>query len=184
MLYAVIGIIVLLILAVIVMYNMLIQLKVKVEEGWADIDTQLKRRYDLIPNLIETVKGYASHESETFEKVTKARTEAISAGTPEEQAKAENFLTQTLKSLFALSENYPDLKANENFMQLQNTLNEIEEAIQLSRRYYNGTVRDFNTKVQTIPYNLITGLGDFGQRQFFELDDEAQREAPKVSFDK
>lgn len=163
-------------------YNSLVQLKNKANEGWADIDTQLKRRYDLIPNLVETVKGYASHESNTMEKVIKARNMAMNATSPAQKEEAENVLAGALKSIFALAENYPDLKANQNFLDLQRTLNEIEENVQMSRRYYNATVRDFNTKIESFPSNLVAGMFGFAQKDFFQLTDEAQREAVKVDF--
>ncbi len=178
----VLGVLALIAVAVIGVYNSLIQLKNKVDEGWADIDTQLKRRYDLIPNMVETVKGYAKHESKTFEAVTKARNAAMNAGTPDEKVKAENMLTSTLKTLFAVAENYPELKANENFMDLQATLREIEEKLQLSRRYYNATVRDFNTKIEIFPNNVIAGMFNFTRRDFFEIDNAEERENVKVSF--
>ncbi len=168
--------------ALIGIYNGLVTLKNKVDEGWADIDTQLKRRYDLIPNMVETVKGYAKHEKGTFEAVTKARNMAMSATNPEEKAQAENMLQGTLKSLFALAENYPELKANQNFMDLQAMLKEIEEHIQLSRRYYNATVRDFNTKVEIFPNNVIAPMFGFTKRQYFEIEREEERENVKVSF--
>ena len=167
----------------IAMYNGLITLKNKVDEGWSDIDTQLKRRYDLLPNMVEAVKGYAKHESGTFEKVTQARTMAMSATTPEAKAQAENMLSGTLKSLFALSENYPDLKANQNFMDLQATLKDIEDHIQLSRRYYNATVRDFNTKIAVFPNNIFAGMFGFARKEFFEVGSAAERDNVKVSFD-
>lgn len=163
-------------------YNSLVTLKNKVDEGWADIDTQLKRRYDLIPNMVETVKGYAKHEKGTFEEVTKARNMAMNAKNPEEKAQAENMLTGTLKTLFAVAENYPELKANQNFMDLQATLREIEEHIQLSRRYYNATVRDFNTKIEIFPNNLLAGMLGFSKREYFEIEREEERENVKVSF--
>lgn len=168
--------------AVIGIYNTLIRLKNKVDEGWADIDTQLKRRYDLIPNMVETVKGYAKHEKGTFEAVTKARSMAMGATNPEAKAEAENMLTGTLKSLFAIAENYPELKANTNFMELQQTLKEIEEHIQLSRRYYNATVRDLNTKVEIFPNNIVAGMFGFKKREYFEIEREEERENVKVSF--
>ncbi len=180
-LYVILAVVAIIALFAITVYNSLIVLKNKVDEGWADIDTQLKRRYDLIPNMVETVKGYAKHESSTFEKVTQARNMAMQANTPEEKAKAENMLTSTLKSLFAVAENYPELKANQNFMDLQATLREIEEHIQMSRRYYNGTVRDFNTKLQVFPNNVIAGMLGFKNREFFEIEDE-ERKNVKVSF--
>jgi LemA protein len=168
--------------AIVGVYNSLIQLKNKVDEGWSDIDTQLKRRYDLIPNMVETVKGYAKHESSTLEAVTQARNMAMSANTPEDKIKAENALSGTLKTLFAVAENYPELKANQNFMELQSTLKEIEEKLQLSRRYYNATVRDFNTKVEIFPNNIIAGLFHFGRRNFFEIENVEERNNVKVSF--
>jgi LemA protein len=163
-------------------YNNLVKLRIKVDEGWSDIDTQLKRRYDLIPNLVETVKGYATHEKSTFEEVTKMRNMAMNATNPEEKAQAENMLSGTLKSIFALAENYPELKANENFMKLQNTLQEIEDHIQMSRRYYNGTVRDYNTSVEVFPNNLIAGPFGFQKREFFEIENAEEKQTVKVSF--
>jgi LemA protein len=179
----VLGVVVVIGFAVVGVYNSLIQLKNKVDEGWADIETQLKRRYDLIPNMVETVKGYAKHESKTFEAVTQARNMAMSAKTPEDKMQAENALTGTLKTLFAVAESYPDLKANQNFMELQSTLKEIEEKLQLSRRYYNATVRDFNTKVEIFPNNIVAGIFHFGRRDFFEIENAEERENIKVSFD-
>lgn len=163
------------------LYNNLIQLKNKVEEAWADISTQLKRRYDLIPNLVETVKGYAAHESGTLEKVTAARTAAMNAQGVQAKEQAENALSSTLKSIFALAENYPDLKANQNFLDLQKTLTEIEEQLQLSRRYYNATVRDFNNNVQMFPNNLLASPLGFKVREFFQATDE-EKQNVKVSF--
>ena len=185
LLWVVLAVIVVLIAAIIGMYNSLIRLKNRVEEAWSDIDVQLKRRYDLIPNLIETVKGYASHERETLEKVTKARTDAMSAqsgGDPKAQAAAENMLSSTLKSIFALSENYPDLKANTNFLELQRELSDTENKIQASRRFYNGNVRDFNTKLQVFPTNIMAGMLGFKAREFFEIEDAKERENVKVEF--
>ncbi|PID31648.1 hypothetical protein CR983_00110 [Candidatus Saccharibacteria bacterium] len=165
---------------VITIYNSLIKLKVRVEEAWSDITVQLKRRADLIPNLIETVKGYASHEKEVFQKVTEARSaimEATQKG-PAETAKAENMFEGALKSLFAVAEAYPDLKANENFMQLQQELVDTEDKIQGSRRFYNSGVRDLNTKVEMFPSNIIAGMFGIGKREFFEVDDMASVEKP------
>ena len=142
---------------------------------------QLKRRYDLIPNLISTVKGYAAHEKEVFEKVTEARTRAMNAGTTQEKAEAENMLSGTLKSLFAVSENYPELKANQNFLELQRELTDTEDKIMASRRFYNGNVRDFNTKLQVFPTNMIAGMLKFSAREFFEMD-EKEKENVKVEF--
>lgn len=180
-LYVVLGLAVVVGLFAMAVYNSLIVLRNKVDEGWSDIDTQLKRRWDLIPNMVETVKGYAAHEKGVFEEVTKARSQAMQAKTPDEHAKAENMLTGTLKSLFAVAENYPELKANQNFLDLQATLKEVEQHIQMSRRYYNGTVRDYNTKLQVFPNNIIAGMLGFKKREFFEIDDE-ERKNVKVSF--
>lgn len=182
-LWIIIGVLVVITFFLIGIYNGLIVLKNKVDEAWADIETQLKRRYDLIPNMVETVKGYATHEKGTFEAVTKARNMAMGANTPEEKAKAEGMLTNTLKTLFAVAENYPELKANQNFMDLQQTLKEVEEHIQLSRRYYNATVRDFNTKLEVFPNNVVSGMLGFKARQFFEIENATERENVKVSFD-
>ncbi len=163
-------------------YNGLVTLKNRVEEAWSDIDVQLKRRYDLIPNLIATVKGYAAHEAGTFEKVTAARTAAMAATSPHDKAVAENALSSTLKSIFALSEAYPDLKANTNFLKLQDELSDTENKVQASRRFYNGNVRDFNTKLQVFPTNLIASMLGFVKREFFEIGNEAERAVPQVSF--
>ncbi|MBD3244864.1 MAG: LemA family protein [Candidatus Moranbacteria bacterium] len=163
-------------------YNDQIVIKNKVDEAWSDIDVQLKRRYDLIPNLVETVKGYAKHESSTLEDVTKARNMAMQATNPQEKAEAENFLSDTLKSLFAVSEQYPQLKADKNFLNLQNKLSEIEEVIQKSRRYYNGNVRDFNTKIQKFPNNIFAPIMGFKKKEFFKLKTEKERENVKVEF--
>lgn len=181
----ILGVIVVGAVAIIGLYNSLIKLKNRVDEAWSDIDVQLKRRYDLIPNLIETVKGYASHEKETLEKVTAARTAAMSAqksGDAKQQAEAENMLSSTLKSIFALSESYPDLKANTNFLELQRELSDTENKIQASRRFYNGNVRDFNTKLQVFPTNIIAGMLKFTAREYFEIKDEKERENVKVKF--
>jgi LemA protein len=159
-----------------------VRLRVQCENAWADIDVQLKRRYDLIPNLVETVKGYAGHERKTLEDVVNARNRAMSAQGPAAKAEAEGMLTQALKSLFALAEAYPQLRAVESFTQLQNTLNQIEEAIQNARRYYNAVVRDLNTRIAQFPTNLIAGLFGFKVREFFEAA-AAEREAPRVSFE-
>lgn len=166
---------------VVMVYNGLITLRNRTDEAWSDIDVQLKRRYDLIPNIMETVKGYASHEAGTFAKVTEARTAAMNAKTVDEHAKAENMLSQTLKSLFAVAEAYPELKANQNFLHLQQELSDTEDKIQASRRFYNGNVRDFNTKLQVFPTNLIGGALGFTQRDFFEIA-EAERATPQVKF--
>lgn len=165
-----------------VVYNSLVVLKNKVNEAWSDIDVQLKRRYDLIPNLVETVKGYAQHEKSVFEEVTKARSQAMQAQNPGEKAQAEASLAGALKSLFAVAESYPDLKASDNFQDLQNQLAEIENAIQNSRRFYNGNVRDFNTKIEVFPNNLIAPFLGFKRFDFFELANEKERENVAVKF--
>jgi LemA protein len=166
----------------ITIYNSLVRLRTQTQGAWADIDVQLKRRWDLIPNLVETVKGYASHEKDTLEAVINARNKAMSASGPADKAQAENMLTGALKSLFALSEAYPQLRAVEGFTRLQGTLDEIEGAVQSSRRYYNAVVRDYNVKVEQFPSVVVANAFRFQKEEFFELDDEAQREAPKVSF--
>lgn len=168
--------------AVILAYNSLVKLRQRVQEAWSDIDVQLKRRYDLIPNLVDTVKGYAKHEKEVFENVTKARSQAMNAGTLDEQADAENQLSGALKSLFAVSENYPDLKANENFLELQRELTDTENKIQASRRFYNNTVMSLNTTVETFPSNIIANLFGFHKDEYFEIEEESQREPVNVSF--
>jgi len=165
----------------ILLYNGLIRLKNRTSEAWSDIDVQLKRRYDLIPNLVETVKGYAKHEKELLENVTKARAAAMGAKGIGEKAKAENMLSQTLKSLFAVSENYPDLKASQNFAKLQDELSDTENKIQAARRFYNGNVRDFNIQIQVFPKNLVAGVLGFKKYDFFATD-EKEREAVKVKF--
>ena len=161
----ILGILALLVIFLISMYNSLVRLKVQCDNAWADIDVQLKRRYDLIPNLVENVKGYAAHEKDTLEGVINARNRAMSATGPAEKAQAENMLTGALKSLFAVAENYPELKASEEFTQLQSSLSQTEDAIQNSRRYYNAVVRDLNTKIQSFPTNILAGMFGFQQRQ-------------------
>ncbi|UCG75879.1 MAG: LemA family protein [Gemmatimonadota bacterium] len=180
--WIVLLILIVLIVALVGIYNGLVKLRVRVDNSWADIDVQLKRRYDLIPNLVETVKGYASHERDTLEAVVEARNQAMGAQGPEAKAEAENVLTGALRQLFALAEAYPQLRAVESFTELQGTLSEIEDAIQNARRYYNAVVRDYNTKIQTVPSNLVAGMFGFQARQFFGLEDEREREAPKVDF--
>lgn len=178
------GIVVLLLVMVIGIYNGLVVARQRVREGWSDIETQLKRRYDLIPNLIETVKGYAKHEQETLDKVTKARTEAMKS-TGEDKSNAENMLSETLKSLFAISENYPDLKANQNFLELQNELSNTENKIQASRRFYNSMVLALNAKIETFPTNLIAKSFNIKKEPFFELSEEERQtaqNAPSVKF--
>jgi len=166
---------------VIAMYNSLVQLRVRADSAWSDIEVQLKRRHDLIPNLVETVKGYAAHEKGTFENIAKFRSQAMQASSPADKAAAENQLTGALKSLFAVAENYPELKASEEFTQLQNSLSQTEDAIQNSRRYYNAVVRDFNTKIQSFPTNILAGMFGFQPRQFFETT-ETDREPVAVKF--
>ncbi|PIP26275.1 MAG: hypothetical protein CO140_03320 [Candidatus Moranbacteria bacterium CG_4_9_14_3_um_filter_40_7] len=170
-----------LLLWAVTIYNGLIRLKNRVDEAWSDIDVQLKRRYNLIPNLVNTVKGYAAHEKEVFEKVTEARSRAMSANSTEDKAQAENMLSNTLKSLFAVAESYPDLKANQNFLELQRELTDTEDKIQAARRFYNGNVRDFNIKIEIFPNNLFAGILNFTKRQFFEAAG-AEKEAVIVKF--
>jgi len=181
-----IGIIILVILVIILvvligMYNSLVQLRVRCDSAWSDIDVQLKRRHDLIPNLVETVKGYAAHEKGTFEDIAKFRSMAMQATSPADKAAAENQLTGALKTLFAVAENYPELKASEEFTQLQGSLNQTEDAIQNARRYYNAVVRDLNTRIQSFPTNILAGMFGFTQRQFFEAG-AADREPVQVKF--
>ena len=169
------------ILWVVAVYNSLITLKNRAKEAWSDIDVQLKRRYDLIPNLVETVKGYATHERELFEKVTQARANAMGAKDIHEKAKAENFLSETLKSLFAVSENYPDLKASVNFLELQRELTDTEDKVQASRRFYNTNVRDLNIKIESFPANLIANSFGFKQMELFEAS-SSEKEPVSVKF--
>lgn len=183
--WIVLGILVVIALWLIATYNSLVNSRNQVDEAWSDIDVQLKRRYDLIPNLIETVKGYAAHEKEVFQKVTEARTQAMKAegsGDPKAAGQAENMLTGALKTLFAVAENYPQLKADQNFAKLQDELSDTENKIQASRRFYNGTVRDLNTKIQVFPTNLIAGFFKFAAREFFEIENEAERQNVQVKF--
>jgi len=175
MLYGILGVVAVLFLAFIGIYNKLAKLKVMVEEASSDIETFLKQRYDMIPNLVEIVKGYAKHESATLEKVTEMRTKAMSAGTLPEKMKLEDGLTGAISKIFAVAENYPDLKANTNFIQLQATLKELEESIQKSRRYYNGAARDFNTAIVVFPTNLIAQLFGYKKVDFFEASQEEQK---------
>lgn len=175
----ILGIIIVLAIALIAVYNGLIRTRNRVDEAWSDIEVQLKRRYDLIPNLVNTVKGYAKHESGVFEKVTQARTQAMSAGGGQhDKAVAENMLSGALKSLFAVAEAYPDLKANQNFAQLQTDLTDTEDKIQAARRFYNGMVRDFNTKLQVFPTNMIAGMLGFKVREFFDIDEKGPEGQP------
>ncbi len=171
-----------LIAAFVGIYNSLVRLRNTADQSWSDIDVQLKRRHDLVPNLVETVKGYAAHERGTFEKVVQARNAAMQASSPVDKAQAENALQTTLRSLFALAENYPELKANQNFIELQKELSNIEEQIQLSRRYYNAVVRDLNTRIESVPSNIVANMYGFKKKEFFELDSAEERKAPEVKF--
>jgi len=175
-------IIVVIVAVIAVFYNRLVRLRMRSKEAWSDIDVQLKRRYDLIPNLIETVKGYAAHEKEVFQKVTDARAKAMGATSVDEKAKAENALSQTLKSLFAVSENYPDLKASQNFLALQTELADTEDKIQAARRFYNANVRDLNIAIESFPSNIFALVFSFKRMDLFEIEEAAQRQAPKVQF--
>ena len=169
----------------IAIYNTLVRLRNSVKNAFSQIDVQLKRRYDLIPNLVETVKGYAAHERETLEAVTRARQQAIDVSGLEgvkDRARVENMLTQTLKSLFAVSENYPALKANENFLKLQEELSTTENKISFARQYYNDSVMQLNNKTEMFPSNIIAGMFNFKQAEFFEVEEEAERKAPAVKF--
>ena len=182
-LYIVLGIILLLILWVIGSYNHFVSLVNRTKEAWADIEVQLKRRYDLIPNLVNTVKGYATHESTAFEKVSEARSKAMQAGTPAQKGEAENALTGTLKSLFAISEAYPELKANTNFLELQRELSDTENKIQAARRFYNGNVRDLNISVESFPGNVIANTFKFSKMELFDLaDNDAAQQPVEVKF--
>ncbi|MHC4991161.1 MAG: LemA family protein [Planctomycetota bacterium] len=178
----VLGLLVIIAFWVIGIYNSLKRKQIAGKQAWADIDVQLKRRYNLIPNLVETVKGYATHERETFESVTKARQQAIDVSGVAQQAQAENMLTGALRQLFALAENYPDLKANQNFMQLQEELSSTENKIGFARQHYNRSAAQYNEAMAVFPANVVAGMFSFQTMEFFELEDEAQREAPKVQF--
>ena len=180
--WIVIAVVVVLVLWTVYAFNRLVKYRNRADEGWAQIDVQLRRRYDLIPNLVQTVEGYAAHERETFEEVTKARSRAESAQGVAGQADAENAVSSGLRQLLAVAENYPDLKANQNFLELQNELTDTEDKIQASRRFYNMTVRDLNTKVQQFPSSIIAGFANAKEREFFELEDPAERAVPSVSF--
>lgn len=183
-LYIFIGIAVVIVFVVIGMYNGLIRARLHVKEAWADIDVQLKRRFDLIPNLVNTIKGSTNFESSTLEKVVEARAKAMQAGTPKEHGEAENQLTGALKSIFALSENYPDLKSNQNFLSLQTELADTENKIQAARRFYNGNVVEYNTKIQTVPTNIIAKMFSFVEAEFFELaeGEQAAKQPVEVKF--
>ena len=180
--YLIIAVIVIAAIWLAVTFNSLTRKRNRVQEGWSDIDVQLKRRYDLIPNLMETVKGYMKHEEKVLTKVTEARSIAMKAENADTRAKAENMLTGALKSLFAVSENYPDLKASSNFAKLQDELSDTENKIQAARRFYNGQVRDFNTAIQVFPTNMIANLLSFKSFQFFEIEDQKERQNVEVEF--
>jgi LemA protein len=176
------GIVVALGLVAVGLYNGLVRSRVRVDEAWSGIATQLKRRHDLIPNLVETVKGYAAHERAALEKVTELRSRAMSAGTPAQSAQAEGLLTQALRGLYAVAEGYPDLKANQSFLSLQQALADTEGAIAGARQGYNAAVQDLNTRIETVPSNLVAGTFGFTRRDFFELEDPAERSVPQVRF--
>ncbi len=182
-LLVILAILAALVVAIIAVYNALVRLQVQCDNAWADIDVQLKRRHDLIPNVVETVKGYAGHERQTLEAVVNARHRAMAAQGPAARAEAEGTLTQALRALFALAEAYPQLRAVESFNQLQTTLSQIEEAIQNARRYYNAVVRDLNTRIRQFPSNVVAGMFAFKPREFFEVTAPAEREVPRVSFE-
>ena len=181
MLGIVLAVVALLVVGLVLLYNRLVRLRNRVDNAWSQVDVQLRRRYDLIPNLVETVKGYAAHERETFEAVTAARTRAQAAGTVQDQAQAENMLSQALGRLFAVAEAYPELQADENFRQLQDELATTENRIAVSRQVYNDTVLSYNNAIQTVPGVLVAGPFGFAKREFFEIE-EAAREAPRVTF--
>jgi LemA protein len=169
-------------LSIVLIYNGLVRMRVQCDNAWADIDVQLKRRYDLIPNLVETVKGYAAHEKGTLEGVIAARNQAMTAQGPAAKGQAEGMLTGALRQLFAVAEAYPQLRAVESFTQLQNTLNQIEDTLQNARRYYNAVVRDLNTRIEQFPSNIVASMSGFKPREFFEITAPAEREVPRVSF--
>ena len=180
--FIILAVIALVVLWIIFAYNGFVRLINRAKEAWADIDVQLKRRYDLIPNLVNTVKGYAKHESSAFENVTKARAAAMGAGTLAEKGQAENILTGALKSILAIAEAYPDLKANQNFLELQRELTDTENKIQAARRFYNTNIRDLNTKIESFPNNIIASVFRFSQMEFFELEETSARGPVEVKF--
>jgi LemA protein len=182
MVWIVLAALVLLVLLAVGLYNGLVRLRVRADAAWSDIDTQLKRRHDLVPNLVETVKGYAAHERGVFEKVAEARSQAMGAATPAQAAQAEGLLSQALRGLYAVAENYPELKANQSFLALQQSLSETEDMISGSRRTYNGVVQDLNTRIETVPSNIIAGMFNFRRRDFFEIQDATERAVPQVRF--
>ncbi len=180
----IVAIIVMVLVFVVLTYNRMVRARNMVREAWSGIDVQLKRRYDLIPNLVETVKGYSKHESTVFEDIARTRAQTMSATTPQDKSPSENALTQQIKSLFAVAEAYPDLKASQNFMELQKNLAEIEDQIQYARRYYNGSVRDYNILIETFPNNMLAGAFGFKPEEFFEIELATERAAPEVGFEK
>jgi len=181
-LYIILAVVLVFVLWLTGTFNGLVKRKNRAKEAWADIDVQLKRRYDLIPNLVETVKGYAAHERELFEKVTEVRSRAMGAQGMKEKAEAENMLTNTLKSLFAVAENYPDLKASTNFLELQRDLRDTEDKIQAARRFYNTNVRDMNIKIESVPSNVVAKIFNFKKMELFEIEEAEARTMPKVNF--
>jgi len=183
-LIVIVALVVIAVLYFIVKRNSIIAARNRVDESWSGIDVQLKRRHDLVPNLVETVKGYAAHESQTFEKTTQARAEAMKAQSVEETAKAEQKLTQALADVKAVAENYPELRATENFQQLSRNLSELEDEIQAARRIYNSNVQSYNTDIEQFPGSIVANQGGFTAREFFEIEDKAEREPVSVSFDK
>ncbi len=180
--YIIIAALAVIVLWLIFTFNSLVRTRYRVREAWSDINVQLKRRYDLIPNLVETVKGYMAHEAGVFMSVSEARSRAMGASSKDEKDKAENALSGTLKTLFAVAENYPQLKANENFMQLQNELSDTENKIQAARRFYNGNVMDYNTKIEVFPTNLMAGMFGFKKEEFFGVENEAEKQPVQVKF--
>jgi LemA protein len=176
------GVVAIVIIAMITMYNKLVRLRATADSSWSDIDVQLKKRYNLVPSLVETVKGYAAHEKTVFQNVTEARSKAMQATSPGEQAEAENMLRGALKSLFAVAEAYPDLKASTNFMQLQQQLSELENSIESARRYYNAVVRDLNTMIQSFPSNMIASMFGFSLREYFQIESEEERKPIRPDF--
>jgi LemA protein len=179
---AIVALVLLVAILLVTLYNRLVRLRNRAENAWAQVDVQLRRRYDLIPNLVETVKGYASHERTTFEEVTKARTAAQQAQTVQEQAKAENILTEAIGRLFAVAEQYPELRATENFQQLQGQLEETEGKIAVSRQVYNDAILTYDTALETVPTNIVGNMFSFKAREYFEVEEPAAREAPRVQF--
>ena len=180
--WIIVVVIAIILFGIIAIFNRLVGLKNRTDEAWSDIDVQLKRRYDLIPNLIETVKGYAKHEKELLEKVTQARTEAMKSKGLVDKAKAENQITEALKSVFAVAENYPNLKANENFVELQKEITDTEDKIQASRRFYNANVRDLNIVIESFPSNVVAGVFGYKKKELFELEDVGERKNVEVKF--